>query len=112
MADPIDFKDWATGLNPVTDGAAGKDIVTSITTGSNRIRVGTTANDLAVGNHNHDSSYVPLSRTVTGANSVTGGGDLTANRLLSLDWTELRQTFPTPADAAHGYLKRPEQYWT
>lgn len=38
----------------------------------------------ATSTHNHDASYVPLTRTVTGANSLTGGGDGTANRTLSL----------------------------
>jgi len=36
--------------------------------------------------------YVPTSRTISTTNGITGGGDLTANRTLSLDSTVVRTT--------------------
>ena len=36
--------------------------------------------------------YVPTSRTISTTNGITGGGDLTANRTLSLDSTVIRTT--------------------
>lgn len=39
-----------------------------------------------------DSGFVPTARTITGASGVTGGGDLSANRTLSLDTGSTRNT--------------------
>jgi hypothetical protein len=46
--------------------------------------LGTGAVQAAAGNHNHDTAYVPLARTVSAGSGLTGGGDLSANRTLAL----------------------------
>lgn len=45
--------------------------------------VGTTTNTIAAGDHTH-ATLVPTSRTITTQHSLTGGGDLSANRTLNL----------------------------
>lgn len=73
-----DFNTWSVGLPSVADGVAGKDIVTSTSGVSNRVRVGTTANDLAAGNHDHSGVYQPVDTTLTALAGVTTA----ANKLI------------------------------
>jgi hypothetical protein len=40
----------------------------------------------ATATHNHDTVYTPLTRTVATGNGLTGGGDLSANRTLSVSF--------------------------
>lgn len=42
------------------------------------------ASDFAASGHNHSGTYAPLTRTLTAGNGLTGGGDLSANRTLTL----------------------------
>lgn len=53
-----------------------------------RIPTGTSGSTVALGNHTH-SQYVPTSRSVSTGLGLTGGGNLTASRTLSLDLASL-----------------------
>lgn len=67
---------------------SGSDI-TSGTVSINRLPVGTSSSQVAAGNHTH-SNYVPTSRSISTGSGLTGGGNLTANRTISVDSTVVR----------------------
>lgn len=86
VADGIDFESRALTEADISD--LGAYITSSGVTYENLDAngdIGTGAGTVASGNHTHDSTYVPLTRTLTAGTGLTGGGDLSANRTFNVD---------------------------